>query len=136
MSGTPTTLQDHSSRLIGIHHLLHDRLEDAPELAIIQARIKWNVERVPLAMIKTNVCQVPCAREEEITKSMEADSHHPACRKQQSDANRLAVKRSKITLLRTVECSVANETRSSAKQCRMQSKTAASTCIKHTAAST
>lgn len=115
MSGTPTTLQDHSSRLIGIHHLLHDRLEDAPELAISQARIKWNVERVPLAMIKTNVCQVPCAREEEITKSMEADSHHPAYKIQQSDANRLALKRSRITLLNTVECSVANQ---NSQQCK------------------
>ncbi|KAA6419253.1 MAG: hypothetical protein FRX49_10777 [Trebouxia sp. A1-2] len=54
MCGSPTTLQNHSSRLIGIHHLLHDRLEDTPELAISQASIKWNVERVPPAMTKTN----------------------------------------------------------------------------------
>ncbi len=98
MRSKPTTLQDHSSRLIGIHHLLHDRLEDTPELAISQASIKWNVERVPPAMTKTDFSQVPCAREEEVAVSMEADSHHPACRIQQSDANRLAVERSETTL--------------------------------------
>lgn len=102
MRSKPTTLQDHSSRLIGIHHLLHDRLEDAPELAIRQASIKWNVECVPLAMTKTDFCQVPCAREEEMAVSVKADSHHPACRIQLSDANRLAQQR-------TVQCSIANE---------------------------
>ncbi len=109
MHSKPTTLQDHSSRLIGIHHLLHDRLEDTPELAIGQASIKWNVERVPLAMPKTIFLQVPCAREEEIAVPMEADSHHPACRIQQSDANRLAVERSDTAQRRALQCSVVNE---------------------------
>jgi hypothetical protein len=109
MCSKPTTLQDYSSRLIGIHHLLHDRLEDTPELAISQASIKWNVERVPLAMTKTNFTQVPCSREEEIAEPMEADSHHPACRIQQSDANRLAVERSDTAQQRKIHCDVVNE---------------------------
>ena len=109
MCSKPTTLQDYSSWLICNHHLLHDRLEDTPELAISQASIKWNVERVPLAMTKTDFCQVPCAREEEVTKSMEADSHHPACRVQQSAASRLAVERIETAQQRTVQCSIAEE---------------------------
>lgn len=77
MLNRPTTLQDHSSRLIGIHHLLHDRLKHAPELPISQASIEGNVEGMPLAMTKPYFLCVPCARKEEAAVSVKADSHHP-----------------------------------------------------------
>ena len=77
MPSRPTTLQHHSSGLIGVHHLLHDRLENAPELPVSQASVKGNVEGMPPAVTKPNFLCVPCAGEEEVTVSVKADSHHP-----------------------------------------------------------
>ena len=77
-SQKPTALQHHSSRLINIHHLLHDRLENAPELPISQASIEGNVEGMPLAVTKPYFLCVSCAGEEEAAVSVKANSHYPA----------------------------------------------------------
>ena len=76
--GRPTTLKDDSSGLVDVHHLLHDRLKHAPELAICQARLKRDVQSVVLAGTKADFVNAAGAREEQLTVSVKADSHDPA----------------------------------------------------------
>ena len=78
MPSKPTTLQHHSSRLIDIHHLLHDRLKDAPELGIGQAGVKGYVQGVVSAVIKPYLHLVAGAWEEEVSVPVKAYRHHPA----------------------------------------------------------
>ena len=75
--GRLTTLKDNSSRLVHIHHLLHDRLEHIPELAVSQARLKRDVQSVVLAGAKTDFINATGAWKEQLTIPVEAHSHHP-----------------------------------------------------------
>ena len=85
--GRPTTLKDNSPRLVHIHHLLHDRLEYAPELAVCQARLKRDVQSVVLAGAKTNFIKATSAWKEKLTIPMEAHGHHPVGRRIQAAGN-------------------------------------------------
>ncbi len=99
MPSKPTTLQDHSSRLIDVHHLLHDRLEYAPKLPISQTSIKRKVERMPFALLKSFLVNMASAREEEAAVSMEADGHHPACNQRLNAKQCQAAVQSQLTTL-------------------------------------
>lgn len=76
--GRPTTLKYNSSGLVYVHHLLHDRLKHIPELAVCQARLKWDVQSVVLASAKTDFIDAARAWKEKLAIPVEADGHHPA----------------------------------------------------------
>lgn len=74
----PTTLEDNSSRLVDVHHLLHDWLENAPELAVCQTRLEGDVQSVVLACPKANFVDAAGAWKEQLTIAVKAHSHDPA----------------------------------------------------------
>lgn len=76
--GKPTALEDDSSRLVDVHHLLHDWLENAPELAVCQTRLERDVQSVVLASPKADFVDAAGAGKEQLTVAVKAHGHDPA----------------------------------------------------------
>ena len=69
-------LQHERSRLIDLHHLLHDGHKDSLIALVVNAVLERNVERVVLACLHTDVLDIAGPGEEVVPVLMERDSHH------------------------------------------------------------
>mmetsp|Transcript_9054 Transcript_9054/g.30018 ORF Transcript_9054/g.30018 Transcript_9054/m.30018 type:complete len:336 (+) Transcript_9054:57-1064(+) len=67
--------QHHRRRLEVLHHLVHDRDEDALVSRVVHSRQQRKVERVVLAGLGTQVVGMPSAGEEVAARLMEGECH-------------------------------------------------------------